>query len=320
MTGIYRLKNIGLPVIKNIDDLAHFTRLSSNKLNYLSSSSKFLYKVYELPKKSGGVRIIAQPSRELKAVQAWILRNILDRLTSSDCSKGFEIGSSILDNAKPHIGSNYILNIDLKNFFPSISANKVYSVFSSLGYEKKVCILLTNFCVYNGFLPQGAPTSPKLANLICSKLDSRIQGYTGPRGLTYTRYADDLTISANTIKKIINARDFIEIIINSENLSVNKNKTQISGVRRAKKVTGLIVNQANVGIGREKYREIRAEIHHVYLSKETNLHRINGHLAFVNSVDKKMYNKLVIYLKKLITKNPHSLLKDLNIFKEYLNK
>ncbi|HAV5945633.1 TPA: RNA-directed DNA polymerase [Acinetobacter baumannii] len=320
MTGIYRLKNIGLPVIKNIDDLAHFTRLSSTKLNYLSNSSKFLYKVYALPKKGSGIRIIAQPSRELKAVQAWILRNILDRLSSSDCSKGFEIGSSILDNAKPHIGSNYILNIDLKNFFPSISANKVYSVFSSLGYEKKVCILLTNFCVYNGFLPQGAPTSPKLANLICSKLDSRIQGYTGPRGLTYTRYADDITISANTIKKIINARDFLETIINSENLSVNKNKTQISGVRKAKKVTGLIVNQANVGIGRGRYREIRAEIHYVYLNKKTNLHRINGHLAFVYSVDKKMYNKLVAYLNKLIEKNPHCLLKDLNIFKNLIKK
>lgn len=315
MTGIYRLKNIGLPVIKNIDDLAHFTRLSSTKLSHLSNSAKYLYKVYNLPKKSGGFRVIAQPSRELKAVQAWILRNILDKLTSSNCSKGFEIGSSILDNAKPHIGSNYILNIDLKDFFPSIPANKVYSIFSSLGYEKKVCIFLTNFCVYNGFLPQGAPTSPKLANLICSKLDSRIQGYTGPRGLTYTRYADDITISANTIKKIINARDFIETIIKNENLCINKKKTQISGVRKAKKVTGLIVNQSTVGIGREKYRKIRAEIYHVYLGKRTDINRINGHLAFVNSVDKKMYNKLVNYLLDLNKKNPNSLLKDLNIFK-----
>ena len=315
MAGIYRLKKIGLPVIKNIYNITHFTRLSSTKLNYLSNCAKHLYRVYSLPKKSGGVRIIAQPSRELKAVQAWILRNILDRLTSSQCSKGFEIGSSILDNAKPHIGSSYILNIDLKDFFPSIPANKVYSVFSSLGYEKTVCILLTNFCVYNGCLPQGAPTSPKLANLICSKLDSRIQGYTGPRGLTYTRYADDITISANTIKKVINARDFLETIIHNENLSINKNKTQITGVRRAKKVTGLIVNQSNVGIGREKYREIRAEIFHIYIGKKTDINRINGHLAFVSSVDKKMYNRLINYLSGLNKKDPNSLLKDLNIFK-----
>ncbi len=135
--------------------------------------------------------------------------------------------------------------------------------------------------------------------MICSKLDSRIQGYAGPRGLTYTRYADDITISSNTIKKIISARDFIEIIIKDENLRVNERKTQISGVRKAKKVTGLIVNQSTIGIGREKYREIRAEIHHIYLGKKTNLNRINGYLSFVKSVDKKMYIKLVNYLLKL---------------------
>lgn len=312
MTNIYRLKNIGLPVIRDLNDLASYTRLSPEKVQNLSYSAQYLYKEYTVPKVSGGVRVINQPSRALKAIQAWILRNILDKLKSSNCSKGFEIGTSIVDNAKPHIGSNYILNIDLEDFFPSISAKKVYSVFSSLGYEKQVCILLTNFCVHNGALPQGAPTSPKLANLICAKLDSRIQGYAGPKGLTYTRYADDITISANTVKKIKCAHDFIETVVIGENLRINKKKTTISGVRKCKKVTGLIVNQTSVGIGRVKYKEIRAEIHYLHVGKTSNYNRINGLIAFVYSVDRKMYTKITNYIENLKKSNPSTLLNKLN--------
>ena len=307
MTNIYTLRNIGLPVIRSIDDLATYTKLSSSKINKLSYSSAHMYKEYTIPKISGGVRVIAQPSRELKAIQAWILRNILDKLKSTSNSKGFELGSSILDNAKPHIGSNYILNVDLEDFFPSISANKVYTIFYSLGYDKKICFLLTNFCVYKGALPQGAPSSPKLANLICSKLDLRIQSYAGPRGLTYTRYADDITISANTSKKIPNAHEFIETVIRDEGFRINKKKTLISGVRKRKVVTGLVVNQSTVGIGRAKYKEIRAAIHYLYIGKTNDYNKINGLIAFVYSVDKKMYHKIVHYVQNLSKSTPNSI-------------
>lgn len=303
---IYRLKNLGLPAMTSIDDFAFMTKLSLGQIKQLSYYSDLFYSVYSLPKVNGGRRIIAQPSRSLKAVQAWILRNILDKLRSSQYSKGFERGCSILDNAKPHIGANYILSIDLENFFPSIKASKVYGVFRSIGYNKEMSILLTNICVYDGSLPQGAPTSPKLANLICSNLDARIQGYAGPRGITYTRYADDITLSGQSASKIQRANQFINIIISGEELKINSSKTRLCGTRRQKKITGLILNENGVGIGREKLKELRAKLHYLYLGKNDNFDHVNGLLSFVSSVDRKMYNKLYVYIYKLNERFPDS--------------
>lgn len=300
--SIYSLKNIGLPAISCLDDFTLSTRLSFGKIQFLSFASDSLYKVYYLPKISGGTRQIAQPSRELKALQGWILRNILDKLLSSPYSTGFEIGSSILDNAKPHVGSSYILTIDLENFFPSIKANKVYGVFRSIGYNKEISTLFTNLCTYSGRLPQGAPTSPKLANLICSKLDSRIQGYVGPKGITYTRYADDMTFSAHTATKIQKTKQFINTIVYDENFIINKFKTKVCGTKRQKKVTGLVLSENSVGIGRVKLREIRAQLHHLYTEKKDDYSSVNGILSYVYSVDKKAYIKLYKYIDKLEVK------------------
>jgi len=296
---IYRLKNLGLPAMKSLEEFANETRLSTGLIRYLSIRAKYLYKVYEIPKTNGSYRRIAQPSRELKAVQAWILRNILDKLSPSEHCKGFEKGSSILDNASPHVGANYVLTVDLKDFFPSVNASKIFGVFSSIGYNKQMCVLLTNLCTFEGGLPQGAPTSPKLANLTCARLDARIHGYAGSRGIVYTRYADDLTLSAQNLEKILKAKYLINEIVSSEELTINNAKTRLSGTKRQKKITGLIVSANNVGIGREKFREIRANLHHLYIKKNTDFPHVNGLLAFTYSVDRKSYKKLYSYIDKL---------------------
>lgn len=142
------LRNFGLPPLSSLEDMSSSMRLSVSFIKYYLFETDCHYKVYTLPKKNGGNRVIAQPSRKLKAIQSWILRNILDRLSPSDNSKGFEKGDSILNNALPHSGASYILSIDLEDFFPSITANKVHSVFRSLGYNKEICKILTTFCTY----------------------------------------------------------------------------------------------------------------------------------------------------------------------------
>jgi RNA-directed DNA polymerase len=304
--NIYSLKNIGLPAMTSLKDFANEIRLSAGKVRYLCARATYLYKTYDLPKVGGSFRTIAQPSRELKAVQSWILRNILDKLSSSSCSKGFEKGTSILDNARPHIGSNYVLTIDLENFFPNVEASNVFGVFSSIGYNKEMCILLTNLCVYKGGLPQGAPTSPKLSNLVCAKLDARIQGYAGPKGIVYTRYADDMTFSARTAQKIQKTKQFIGTIIADEGFKINCSKTKVCGTKRQKKVTGLIVSENRVGIGREKLREIRYKLHHLFTGRSTDFSHLNGLLSFTYSVDKLSYNKLYNYINKLKDKYPSS--------------
>ncbi|MEZ8222498.1 retron St85 family RNA-directed DNA polymerase [Vibrio splendidus] len=304
--NIYRLKNLGLPALKNIQDLASEVRLSEDKMRYLAYRTEHLYRTYEIVQSNGKKRQISQPNRELKAVQAWILRNILDKLATSEHSKGFDTGTSILENALPHQGANYLLSVDIKDFFPNIPAKKIYNIFNSVGYNKNVSSILTNLCVFQHWLPQGAPTSPKLANLVCAKLDARIHGYTGPRGITYTRYADDITLSAQTISKIEKARDFIGTIIFDEGFKVNRNKTKLSGTKTRKEVTGLVISQRNVGIGRVKLREIRAKIHHAFVGRNEKYNHLNGLLAFTYGVDKRAYTKLYRFIDTMSSKYPDS--------------
>ena len=302
----YSLKNYGLPVIQNLDEFSYEIRLSRPALKKYIACAKHYYCTYPIPKKTGGDRLIAQPNRELKAIQSWLLRNILDKLSSSDASKGFEIGTSIYDNAFPHIGSNVILCLDIDNFFPSIPANKVYGVFYSLGYPKSIASAFTSLCTFKGFLPQGSPASPKLANLVCSKLDSRIQGYAGKNGIIYTRYADDITLSCQSINKLQKAKSFIPTIIKDEDFKINKKKTRLLGLRKRKAVTGLVITSNKAGVGRVIYRELRAKIYSLYIGKETNYSHVNGWLSFIFSVDPAIYKKLSTYIKKLSEKNPSS--------------
>ncbi|WP_268875730.1 reverse transcriptase domain-containing protein [Cognaticolwellia aestuarii] len=161
-------------------------------------------------------------------------------------------------------------------------------------------------CVYKGCLPQGAPTSPKLANLICAKLDARIHGYAGPKDIVYTRYADDITLSAKSLQKEEKAKAFIGTIIADEGLKINRTKTKLFGTTRQKKITGLVVSHNSVGIGRENLRELRAKIHHLFTGRSCEYSHINGYLAFTYGVDKKSYNKLHKFIGTMASKYPSS--------------
>lgn len=165
---------------------------------------------------------------------------------------------------------------------------------------------MTNICVFKGRLPQGAPTSPKLANLVCAKLDARIHGYAGSKGIVYTRYADDITLSAHSVQKLEKAKHFLGTIIKDENLIVNRSKTKLCGTKRQKKITGLVLSQNGVGIGREKLREIRAKIHYLFTGKSVDYSHVNGFLAFTYGVDKKSYTKLYRFIEKMKKKYPDS--------------
>lgn len=168
--------------------------------------------------------------------------------------------------------------------------------------------MLTNLCTFNGRLPQGAPTSPKLSNLACQRLDSRIQGYAGVKGIIYTRYADDITLSALNESKIRKAKSMIEEIIINEGFIINNKKTKICGTRKRKEVTGLVISKDSVGIGREKYRKMRTEIYTMLRSKPEKLNQVNGWLAFIKSVDVTNYNRLKKYILTLQVVFPNNVL------------
>ncbi len=310
-TDSIKLSMLGLPVIKTVDDFSNITHVSKYTIYQLSNHADKYYKTYTIPKKSGKLRTICQPGKKLKGLQSWILVTILNKLRVSSSCKGFEKGSSTADNVEPHKGATAVLTLDLKDFFPTVKRNQVYSIFKTIGYNTTISAILTNLCTFEGALPQGSPCSPKLANLSAWTLDIRIQGYVGKRGITYTRYADDMSFSALSPSKIVRIIPMISSIIKDENFEVNTAKTRIAGAARAKKVTGLIIADDNYGIGRQKYKELRSKIYHLTLPVEqTNtklLHEINGWLAYLNSVDKKRLHKAREYITELVSKHPTTL-------------
>lgn len=299
----FRLSLFGLPSITSLDDFSAATHLSKGLIYRLSKFGDNYYKTYEISKKSGGKRNISQPCSELKSLQGWINKNILERLSVSRACKGFEKQTTIRDNASPHIGSNAIMALDLEDFFPTIKINHVWSVFRTIGYSPRMSAILASICTYENVLPQGSPASPKLSNLVTIKLDKRILGYVGKRGVIYTRYADDLTFSAYSPSRLIKIYPVVKSIIEDEGFTLNQLKTRFFGPNHQHKVTGLVVTDDEVGIGCKKMRCLRAKIHHL-----CNFHRdsppidqvnhLVGWLAFVNSIDKNRRISIDSYIKK----------------------
>ena len=213
------------------------------------------FKIYTNGKK----RIITAPGWNLKKRQKWILRFILNNYTLPDCVHGFSPNKSIVTNALCHIKKNEIGCIDIEDFFPSIKSEVVTNIFFKMGYTHKVALELTELCTCDGELPQGAPTSPMLANIALTEFDNEICNYANANQLTYTRYADDITISGD--KDInIHLENVIDILL-KYGFSQNMKKTHISKGKKRKIVTGLIVSD-KIKVKKSYKKKLRQEIYY----------------------------------------------------------
>lgn len=307
----HRLVLHGLPVVRSLEDLSDLTHLSVGLLYRLSRFPVEQYKTWKIKKRSGGERRIHQPSEEMKALQAWILRAVLDKLETSPACKGFEPNSSTSDNARPHVRCRALLCLDIEDFYPSVKASWVYKIFEATGYSRKACALFTDICTLHGGLPQGAPTSPKLANLACWRMDRRLMGFAGRRGIMYTRYADDMAFSAFSYRLLTRSIGTIERIVRSEGFRLNRAKSRFSGPSRAHVVTGLVIHDDGFGIGRRCYRQLRARIHRLCRIGEgkaegDEVRRLDGWLSYVRGVDRGRAEILSKYLAKLRERYPDS--------------
>ncbi|AXC97695.1 RNA-directed DNA polymerase [Salmonella enterica subsp. enterica] len=281
-----------------MDDLSHALRLPKEVILKFSFNNDKYYHRVEMKKKTGGIRHIESPLRELKAIQRWVLRTILDKLSPSVYAKGFVRGKSILDNAKPHEGNQYVLNLDLQDFFTNVKASHVYTLFKNIGYNNNIAFILTSFCTKGGYLPQGAPTSPALSNLVCLRLDHRISTYCKKRALTYTRYADDLCISGNKILILQKASYLIKDIICNEGFIINSKKEKFLGPKVRREVTGLTVTP-KITISKKNYCIYRKRIYDLVRNNIPNKYEIiEGILSFVKSIDKDKEKKLSIFYQK----------------------
>lgn len=293
---------LDLPKVDTIEDFSIETKISAGTLYKISKKPEYFYKIVEIPKKHGnGTRILACPSFKLKAIQAWILRMLLEKFPVHHNATAYN-GKKLSENLVPHIGNEYLLCLDLKNFFPSTKKERIFNFFNSLGYSKQASIMFTNFCTINGGLPQGGVTSPYLSNLINKSLDDEITKLCSISNITYTRYADDITLSSNSKRRLSDTKKEITNILLKYGYELNGKKTRLLHQGKQRKVTGLIYNNENVvTLGRKNKRLLRAKIYNLESKKHNNeefekleLH-IQGWMSFLKSEDPKMHIDLMDY-------------------------
>jgi hypothetical protein len=251
---------------------------------------EYKYESFRIPKKSGrGRREINAPNRQLKSLQRSVYHKLLKRLHLHQAATAYIPGKSIFDNALPHVRQEVVINIDLKDFFGSISSDKIYRYWHFLGWDVETSIILKNICCYRGSLPQGSPTSPALSNLCNQLLDARLEGMARKNKGQYTRYSDDLTFSFSN--PYIHRRGVLEQIhqiLASEGYEIQeKKRIRIQRSHQRQTTTGLVVND-KVNLPIEVRKRVRAMRHH--LSRGTLLdkdkQRLVGYESLLKMIDK----------------------------------
>jgi RNA-directed DNA polymerase len=276
----------GLPILHTASDLARLLGISLGPLRFLTfhrtTATLVHYHRFDLPKKTGGQRRISAPKPQLKAAQRVVFEQILSRLHDAahlgESAHGFVATRSVVTNATPHVGQAVVVNLDLKDFFPSVTFGRVRGLFGGMGYSGVVATLLALLCtepprveldvdgrrlhvaVGDRRLPQGACTSPPLSNLLCRRLDARLRGLAAKLGYRYTRYADDLTFSAADGDDVSGLLFRVRRVILDEGFAIHPEKTRVMRRGRRQEVTGVVVNQ-RPAVPREEVRRLRAVLH-----------------------------------------------------------
>jgi len=312
------MKKRRLKCIFNSSHLAYLLKISIRKLNWLANDRIDHYICFHTKKRDGSIREIFAPKSRLKEVQRQILDDLLQKVGLNSHAEGFRKKRSIATNAKRHIGKEIVIKMDVKDFFPSITFERVLGMFISLGYPRQVSLLLTRLATHNGRLPIGAPTSPAISNIICRRLDKRFSKLGEKMSFDYSRYADDITISSNNkgVNKMI---PFFKEIMGDEGFEINESKMRILRSGGRQKVTGIVVNK-KPNIDKREIRKLRAVIHncrHKDLKQEVkkwakkeknanNAYTVNafrssllGKMSFVRMVNPKAGKKLLEQLGPL---------------------
>jgi len=338
-----KLQERGLPVIFSLGHLSTITSTSYRLLHDTVNRNRETanYTLFRIHKRSGGIRFIHAVNGDLFYIQKFINEEILQKITPHSCSYAFSHETGIKKCADKHLGCRWLLKFDLQDFFTSINEINIYWVFSGLGYSPLLSFELARLCTtlhlpekqkhylvrYSsepsfsenfsipyfsqplfGVLPQGSPTSPMLSNLVAHKLDQELNAYARHLGFVYTRYADDLTLSAvelpprQSIGKIVYE---VYKIIKANHFIPNKSKTSIQGPGSRKLVLGLLVDGDKSRVSKNmrhrierklyaisKYGVAQVAKHEGFDSAYGFCNHLTGLLAYIKDVDDKLYSKM----------------------------
>lgn len=269
------LASHGLPALTASGDVANLIGVAPDQLRRWmrpGAEAGSGYVEFDIPKARGGTRRIAAPRTPLRKAQRAILDHILARVPMHDACHGFVPGRSTVTNAAPHQRAQLVLKMDLKDFFPTLHYGRVRGLFLQLGYNAEVAGVLAGLTTYRpklgarvvwpGRLPQGAPTSPALANLACRRLDRRLEHLAARYGAVYTRYADDLTFSFAAAPPVALGRFlwWVDGICYREGFLERPDKRRVLRAKHQQRVTGIVVN-GGVHVPRADRKRFRAILH-----------------------------------------------------------
>ncbi|AGR00222.1 reverse transcriptase family protein [Vibrio parahaemolyticus] len=296
MSKARKMQAQGLPYIHSLHHLALLTNTTVDYLNTIVCRAYDDYTSYRIQKRSGGSRFINAPSDELKLLQRWINNNILYNVPSHWCCFSYHKNASIIDCAQRHCQSKWLIKLDIENFFDTINEVQVYETFHSLGYKPMIAFFLARICTYEpnwistdkkywvsyntnsdelpyskknikyfGRVPQGAPTSPIISNMVMFSLDDEISNLIQNKGGIYTRYSDDIFVSfsqpnfnRNDVSKVIG-----KIFQKSKRYGYKINKTKIKVLPPGSKkiILGLNVNQRKPELTKEYKNRIESHLY-----------------------------------------------------------
>lgn len=302
-----------LPIIFDQTHFALLLGIDNEYFHRMSNATEFFYRSFYIEKRNGKQRRIDEPLPDLKKVQSWILTEILNNVPCSKFAKAYIPQKSIKDNVRFHRNQRMVVTIDLKDFFPSIKSGYVLNAFLSMGYNIPVAVILTRLCCLRESLPQGAPTSAYLSNLVLRPFDKQISEYCVHNNIRYTRYADDLTFSGYF--DIAALLFVLDSHLPFYGLKRNKKKFKVMRNNTRQFVTGVVVND-KLQLSREYRMKIRQEIH--YIEK----FGLDNHLSHVGETRTNYLNHLIGKIQYALFINPkdEKMLDYLRIAQIYLNR
>lgn len=301
-----QLQRYGLPQWTSEMDVARALGLTLKQLRYYSihrhRETTSHYVAFAIPKRDGGHRIIHAPKKQLKQIHRTLNQKLVSKLPVSSFAQGFLRKRSVATNAGPHVGKTVVIRLDLKDCFPSIHFGRVRGLLISLGYSYHVATCLSVLMTEAPRQPveaegkiyhvpvgpracvQGAPTSPGLCNSVLMRLDRRLAGVAKKYGYSYTRYADDMTLSGDDPARAKPLINFVRKIVAEEGFQLNESKTRILRRGQCQRVTGVVVNET-AGLSRTQRRRLRAAIHQLNPNDDAKRRHLEGKLAYLQMLN-----------------------------------
>ncbi|WP_186108494.1 retron St85 family RNA-directed DNA polymerase [Burkholderia gladioli] len=274
--------------------------ITGEQFTRLVARAPYAYKIYEIDKRSGGTRTIAQPARETKFVQSWLIEHVFGALPIHECATAYGKGASILKNVDAHKENSFLAKFDFRNFFPSIKYDDLLLHFSihlsNIASVEDVKMMARIACMRSKASGQlqlsiGAPSSPIISNSVMFEFDCRVAAWCAEQRIVYTRYADDLAFSTNVKGATVKIEPIIRKVLREipyPLLQLNNKKTIHVSKKYQRRITGLVINNADeVSLGRERKREIGALVHKSTLGllNDDDVFRLQGLLGFAKDVE-----------------------------------